>query len=217
MKVWAIAVSYMCSNWGGYTVLTYMPTYLSEVMHFDHQQIGLFSALPYIGFFIFTNISGAMYDAVITRQLCSKTVARKIGNTIGTLVPGLLTIGLVFMSCTSRFEAVALLTIIISISAFVYGAGFLTNHADIAPQFAGVIFGIANTCATLPGILAPTVIGYLTTNKNGWQTAFILCVVFNTVAAVFYIIFASGEIEEWAKEPSNDGIIIKNSPNLSKS
>ena len=34
---------------------------------------------------------------------------------------------------------------------------------DIAPAYAGIIFGISNTFATLPGIISPYIAGALTT------------------------------------------------------
>ena len=40
----------------------------------------------------------------------------------------------------------------------------MVNHVDIAPPFAGLLFGISNTAATLPGFMAPYAIGRLTTN-----------------------------------------------------
>ena len=33
---------------------------------------------------------------------------------------------------------------------------------DIAPAYAGIIFGISNTFATLPGVLSPYLVGALT-------------------------------------------------------
>ena len=36
-------------------------------------------------------------------------------------------------------------------------AGFNSNHLDIAPRYAGVLMGITNTVATVPGIIAPLV------------------------------------------------------------
>jgi hypothetical protein len=33
---------------------------------------------------------------------------------------------------------------------------------DIAPAYAGIIFGISNTFATIPGIISPYVVGALT-------------------------------------------------------
>ena len=36
-------------------------------------------------------------------------------------------------------------------------AGFLSNHLDIAPNYAGILMGITNTAGTVPGIIAPLV------------------------------------------------------------
>ena len=40
-------------------------------------------------------------------------------------------------------------------------AGFIVNHIDIAPRFAGVLMGITNCAATIPGIVAPLVAKYI--------------------------------------------------------
>lgn len=34
-------------------------------------------------------------------------------------------------------------------------SGFLVNHVDIAPRYAGTLFGLSNTFATISGIVAP--------------------------------------------------------------
>lgn len=41
--------------------------------------------------------------------------------------------------------------------------GFLSNHIDIAPNFAGTLVGITNTVATIPGIAVPFVVSAFTT------------------------------------------------------
>jgi hypothetical protein len=33
---------------------------------------------------------------------------------------------------------------------------------DIAPAYAGIVFGISNTLATIPGIVSPYIVGALT-------------------------------------------------------
>ena len=38
------------------------------------------------------------------------------------------------------------------------------NGLDIAPQHAGLIFGISNTAGSLAGIFSPIVAGYIVTN-----------------------------------------------------
>lgn len=42
--------------------------------------------------------------------------------------------------------------------------GFLSNHIDISPNFAGTLMGITNTVATIPGIAVPFVVNVLTTH-----------------------------------------------------
>ncbi|KAK0055306.1 sialin-like isoform X2 [Biomphalaria pfeifferi] len=202
MKVWAIVVSHTCANWGTYTFLTNMPTYLREVLYFPVQANGAISALPYVGFFIVINVSGLIFDGVLSRNLISRTMARKIGNTLGLLMPGIFVLGVGYLDCSQASGAVTLLVIGVAMSGCQYGAGFLTNPADIAPRFAGVIFGLSNTFATLPGFIAPTVIGYITTNQtqDQWQVVFYIASAIYAFGAVFFIIFSSGEIQEWAKE-----------------
>lgn len=39
--------------------------------------------------------------------------------------------------------------------------GFLSNHIDIAPNYAGSLMAITNTVATIPGILVPLFVGKL--------------------------------------------------------
>lgn len=41
-------------------------------------------------------------------------------------------------------------------------SGFLSNHIDIAPNFAGTLMAITNTVATIPGIVVPIFVGKLT-------------------------------------------------------
>ena len=40
----------------------------------------------------------------------------------------------------------------------------MVNYNDTAGIYAGLVFGIANTFATIPGILAPAIVGALTTH-----------------------------------------------------
>lgn len=44
-------------------------------------------------------------------------------------------------------------------------AGFLINHLDVSPTYAGILQGITNTLATVPGMAGPAVVGILTENK----------------------------------------------------
>lgn len=70
-------------------------------------------------------------------------------------------VGLSFMDCTQTGLAVALLTIAVTLSGTAY-SGFLVNHMDIAPKFAGTLFGISNGLASVSGFIAPPVAALIT-------------------------------------------------------
>lgn len=54
------------------------------------------------------------------------------------------------------------------------------NHNDFAPKYSGVLFGITNTFATIPGMIAPIVAGALTPNDTSeeWRNVFYVCAAF---------------------------------------
>lgn len=199
--VWAIIVTHACSNWGTYTFMTNIPTYMKDVLKFDITKTGFLSALPYFGFWALTNVSGQLADFMRKRGNITTTTARKLFNSLGTLVPA------VFVIIVGHLDgypsvAVAVLTLGVSMSGCLYGSGFVVNPVDIAPRYAGIIFGISNTTGTLGGFLAPLAIGIITTDKTKeqWQTVFYIAAAIYTVGAVFFIVFGSGELQPWAAE-----------------
>eukprot|EP00794_Sanderia_malayensis_P011353 gene11353-12537_t len=44
-------------------------------------------------------------------------------------------------------------------------SGFMVNHLDIAPRYAGLLYGITNCLGTIPGILSPPIVGIITKNE----------------------------------------------------
>lgn len=75
--------------------------------------------------------------------------------------PGAFLVGTSFMECNQKIEAVVLLTIAVGLCGFHF-SGYFINHGDIAPAYAGTLFGISNCIATIPGIVAPYVVAELT-------------------------------------------------------
>ncbi len=83
----------------------------------------------------------------------------------GSFTPAVFLIGTGFVTCEQRYLAVALLTLAVGCSGAIY-SGFVVNMVDIVPPFAGILFGISNTVATIPGILAPYAIGVITSDVS---------------------------------------------------
>ena len=120
LPVWALLLAHMGNNWGMYTLLTEMPTYLTSVHHFDISSVrfqgifrnsfrfsyllldflqsGLLSALPYFLMWTFSIFCGLLASRLRSQEVRSDVI-RKSFNTIGHLGPALALIGLSFSGC----------------------------------------------------------------------------------------------------------------------
>ena len=68
---------------------------------------------------------------------------------------------LVIAGYTSNWlVAVVCLTLAVGGGGFAF-SGFFVNHLDIAPPLAGILMGISNAVATIPGILSPLLTGVI--------------------------------------------------------
>ena len=41
VPVWAVTIAHFTNNWGYYTLLTCLPTYLKNILHFDMKSVSL--------------------------------------------------------------------------------------------------------------------------------------------------------------------------------
>lgn len=67
LPVWTVCVGAFGHNWGFYTLLTNIPSYLSKVLHFRIQSNGFLSALPYICTVIVAIPTGYIADTLRRR------------------------------------------------------------------------------------------------------------------------------------------------------
>lgn len=54
-------------------------------------------------------------------------------------------------------------------------SGFNVNHMDIAPRYAGVLMGITNSAATIPGFLGPIVVSLFISQVVSNLSRFLSC------------------------------------------
>ncbi|KAM4630073.1 sialin isoform 2-T2 [Polymixia lowei] len=198
VPLWAIIISQMCSNWSYYTLLTSLPTYMNNVLHFDLKSNAFMSALPYLGALLFSVLSGIIADSLIEKELLSITAVRKLFTITGLLLPAAFLVAVGYAGCSSTL-AVTLLTLSSTIGG-TSAAGVFINQIDIAPRYAGVLLGITNTFGTIPGVVAPIVTGYLTEDHSlaGWRKVFWVAAAVSASGALFYIVFGSGKTQKWA-------------------
>ena len=83
----------------------------------------------------------------------------------GVVFPGIFLIITGYMDCHRPAAALVLLSLSMGFCGFQFSSFFI-NHGDIAPKYAGTVFGFTNTGASVPGIIAPYIVGAITTNVS---------------------------------------------------
>ncbi|XP_017908354.1 PREDICTED: sialin isoform X2 [Capra hircus] len=198
LPLWAIVVAHFSYNWTFYTLLTLLPTYMKEVLRFNIQENGFLSAVPYLGCWLCMILSGQAADNLRARWNFSTLWVRRVFSLIGMIGPAIFLVAAGFIGCDYSL-AVAFLTISTTLGGFC-SSGFSINHLDIAPSYAGILLGITNTFATIPGMIGPIIARSLTPENTigEWQTVFCIAAAINVFGAIFFTLFAKGEVQNWA-------------------
>ncbi|XP_047460266.1 sialin [Mugil cephalus] len=198
VPLWAIIVTQMCANWSYYTLLTSLPSYMNNILHFDLQSNGFLSALPYLGAWLVSTLSGVVADKLIEKKVLSVTNVRKLFTLIGQILPAVFLVLVSYSGC-SHILTVTFLTLSTTIGG-TSASGVFINQIDIAPRYAGFLLGITNTFGTIPGIVAPIATGYFTEDNTlaGWRKVFWVSAGIGVCGAIVFTIFGSGELQPWA-------------------
>ncbi|XP_054719646.1 LOW QUALITY PROTEIN: putative inorganic phosphate cotransporter [Uloborus diversus] len=205
-SLWALVVTHFGNNWGFYTLLTELPTYLSNILHFDLKQNGTLSALPYLTQAIFGVFASLVADKMRANSNLRITAIRKIMNSVAFYGPGLGVLAVAFVGCDPAV-IVALLALSVGFNGFIY-SGFNVTHVDMSPEFAGTLMGITNCVANVSGFLAPAFVGWAIrdgqTLKN-WGTVFVTTSTVYFFTGSVFNLFASAELQPWGAPTINLG------------
>ncbi|XP_075718149.1 sialin [Rhinoderma darwinii] len=198
LPLWAIIVAHFSYNWTFYTLLTLLPTYMKDILRFNAQENGFLSALPYFGCWLCMITTGHVADLMREKWNFSTVVVRKIFNTLGMVGPAVFLLAAGYTGCDYTL-AVVFLTLSTTLGGFSM-SGYNINHLDIAPSFAGLLLGITNTFATIPGMVGPVIAKTLTHENTveQWQIVFYIAAAINIFGALFFAAFASGTVQDWA-------------------
>lgn len=196
--VWAIVASHCAENWGFYTLLTQLPTFLSNVFDFHLEKTGFLSAVPYLTMGLLLFVSGYMADWFQVKGYLTTTQVRRYFNCTAFLAQTIFMLLAAFL--LHPVTSIVCITIAVGIGAFAW-SGFAVNHLDIAPQYASILMGISNTFATVPGIVSPFLTGWIVEDGTveKWKIIFYISAGIYLFGCVIYWFFASGEVQPWAQ------------------
>ncbi|ELT88380.1 hypothetical protein CAPTEDRAFT_172198 [Capitella teleta] len=181
---------------------TIIPKYMTEILKLDIRANDLFALSPYLGLWFLAMVSGAWSDRLIARGVLSTTATRKVMQFIGALVPSGAAIAVGFLDCTRWQAAVAVLALGLSFGGIQF-SGFLVCHLDLAPKYAGVMIGIANTVGNLAQFAMPFLVAIITPDRTHeqWQTLFFITASICLFSMIIFVLCGSGELQSWAADP----------------
>ncbi|XP_004520756.1 putative inorganic phosphate cotransporter isoform X1 [Ceratitis capitata] len=194
-----LILTHSTHNWGFWTLLTEIPTYMKNVFHMDIKSNAVLSALPYLAMFLMCFVFSSISSVLNRNQCIPLPVSRKLFNSIGHWVPMVTLIALGYVSSDDSTLAIVLLTVTVGINASTY-LGFQVNHIDLSPNFAGVLMGITNCAANIMSIIAPLIVGFIVTDEHDpdqWRIIFFIASGFYLIGNLLFVIFGSTEVQPW--------------------
>ncbi|XP_075978185.1 putative inorganic phosphate cotransporter isoform X2 [Anticarsia gemmatalis] len=201
LPFFALVIAHCGQNWGFWTLMTEMPSYMKQILGVDIKANGAMSALPYLSMYLLGFPFGFISDYVLKKKWLSTSACRKISNSIGMWGPAVALVGLSYVPAGQVGLAVGLLTIVVGLNAGHY-TGFLIVHIDMAPNYAGTMMGITNMFANIISIISPLVAGLILQDEadpNQWRHVFYLSSAIYIAANLFFVIFGSCETQTWNK------------------
>merc|ERR1719499_963668 len=213
LPVWAIIVANFARSWTFYLLLITQPKYFKEAYEMNVAEGSTLAALPHLIMTIIVPLGGQLADFLRRKEILSTTNVRKVFNCGGFGGEALFLVVVGYTN--SRMTAVIALIIAVGSSGFAI-SGFNVNHLDIAPRYASILMGISNGVGTFAGMICPIVTEQITKDETPgspmgdseirlmWQKVFIIAALVHFVGVIFYAIFASGEIQDWAVAPPED-------------
>ncbi|XP_042886011.1 sialin-like isoform X2 [Penaeus japonicus] len=82
---WTLMVAALGYNYGFYTLLTELPTYLSNIQHLDMASSGFMSALPYLVMMVATILWGQLMHLLLSTDKVSVLVVRKLSTAVSNV------------------------------------------------------------------------------------------------------------------------------------
>lgn len=99
---WMLLFACCAYNWGYWTLMTQIPSYMKSVLGKDIKSNALLSALPYTANLLLGLGFCAVAQLLLSAQLLSTNASRKVFNTIGMWIPMAATIGLGFVNAVKQ-------------------------------------------------------------------------------------------------------------------
>ncbi|KAM7355555.1 sialin-like [Cochliomyia hominivorax] len=196
--VWMNVIGTWAGMWGLFTLMTQTPTYFKVIHNWDTRTTGILSGIPHIMRMVFAYGFSLYCDYLLRTNKMELTNLRKFATAIGSIVMGLVVLALAYFGHNAIWAIV-----FISAAVMLQGAGssgFMSSMIDIAPNYAGIIFGFCGTIGCIPGFVSAYLVGILTLDNQtfeAWTNVFLICAAVLIVCGILYVVFADSSLQTW--------------------
>ncbi len=189
-SVWGTSLGMFSLGYVWYFLLTWLPSYMMDVHHFDLKRTAMMAALPFLAMAIATVIAGWTSDRLIAAGR-SPTLVRKSVALAGLISAA---IWMVAASLAQSPTTCVALFVASCCSLGLFTANVWAMTQTLAGTAAGSWTGIQNCVGNLGGVVSPLVAGWSVEQTGSYQMAFYAAAVVMGLGAISYLIFV-GPIE----------------------
>jgi MFS family permease len=193
---WGTVIATFCYMYFVYFCMTWMPAYFVEQRHLSLSKMGLYTFFSFAGMAIVATLAGWGADLIIARGRNAVTV-RKWFTIAGFAIACTELIG-----AQSHSVNVALFYAVLSLSGLgLATANYWALTQTLIPAYAiGRVSGVQNTSASLAGIVAPILTGWLKQSTGSYEAPMQAIWVFLLVGVLSYLVMVR---EKYAPRPVN--------------
>lgn len=188
--VQALAFAHFCTNWFGYSMMAWLPSYITHTLKMDISHAAQVSLLPPVAGIICGILSGQLADSLVSTGMETGKV-RKLVQGAAFLGPAACLLAGAF--CHDGKTEVGLVTVAIGLASFCMG-GLYSNHQDLSTKYSSFLLGLTNTIAAVPGILGVLLTGYLYESTGDWHMSlFAPATVMMLLGTIVYTLYGSSD------------------------
>lgn len=181
--IWGTIVGTFCYQYFVYFALTWMPAYFKEAFKMSLNDSGVFTAASFLAMAVIATLAGFSADALIGRGYDAVTVRK------GFTIAGFLSAGAGLIAALNTPPDIAMWMVIASLGGLgLTTANYWALTQTLIPGAAvGRIVGVQNCAASVPGIVAPILTGWLIQETGGYRGAIMAVLFFLGLGVTMYI------------------------------
>ncbi|MDQ7977240.1 MFS transporter [Paraburkholderia sp. SARCC-3016] len=182
----ALGAGLFAVNYTQYVFISWLPSYLTNVMHLDLKQMSIVTSIPWvcgaIGYF-----GGGLVGDFVYRRMNDPVKARKLVATIPLALSGV-----AVLSITSATSLAAAVGLIAAALLFLTGSCqsiWAVQHEILPLHRQGGVGGFIHFLSNLSGIIGPALTGVLIQYFGGYHSAFLFGALIDFAGVLAMLLF----------------------------